>query len=65
MRFTENITEVPSSLSKIVNLIKGKTIENAVDLGNEFQLVLSDDYTLRFTREEVNLWRSNTKNKGV
>ena len=60
MRFTKNLTEDPSSFKEIFSMIKGKTIKNAVDLGNEFQLHLSDDHVLRITRTEVNLLR--TKN---
>jgi len=60
MRFTKNLTEEPSSLREILSIIKGKTINNAVDFGNEFQLNLSDDYMLRITGTEVNLF--STKN---
>ncbi len=56
MRFTKNATEDPSSLEKVLKLIKGKTVTNAVDLGNEFQLHLSDDHVLRITGTEVNLF---------
>lgn len=60
MRFTKNATEDSSSLEEILRLIKGKTVNNAVDFGNEFQLHLSDDYVLRLTGTEVNLY--STKN---
>ena len=55
MRYTENQTEDPSSLKEIFSLIEGKTIKNAEDVGFEFQLQLSDDYTLRISGTEVNL----------
>jgi hypothetical protein len=51
--------ESPSNL-EIFNLIEGKIISNVVDVGNEFQLHLSDDYVLRITGTEINLFR--TKN---
>ena len=60
MRFTKNSTEESSSLIEILSLMKGKTINNAVDFGNEFQLHLSDDYVLRIIGTEVNLF--STKN---
>ena len=60
MRFTKNLTEDPSSFKEISSIIEGKTIKNSVDVGNEFQLHLSDDYTLRISGTEVNLLR--TKN---
>jgi len=60
MRFTKNLTEDPSSFKEISSIIEGKTIKNAVDVGNEFQLHLSDDYTLRINGTEVNLLK--TKN---
>jgi hypothetical protein len=55
MRYTKNQTEDPSSFKEIFSLIKDKTIKNAVDVGNEFQLHLSDDYMLRISGTEVNL----------
>ena len=55
MRYTKNKTEDSSSLKEIVSLIKDKTIKNAVDVRNEFQLQLSDDYMLRISGTEVNL----------
>ena len=55
MRYTKNLTEDPSSFKEIFILIKGKTIKNALDVGNEFQLQLSDDYMLRISGTEVNL----------
>ena len=60
MRFTKNAIEESSSLMEILSLMKGKTINNAVDFGNEFQLHLSDDYVLRIIGTEVNLF--STKN---
>ena len=60
MRFTKNLTEDPSSFKEIFSIIEGKTIKNAADIGNEFQLHLSDDYTLRINGTEVNLLK--TKN---
>ena len=64
MRFTKNLTEDPSSFKEIFSIIEGKTIKNAVDIGNEFQLHLSDDYTLRISGTEVNLLRTkNTPDK--
>jgi hypothetical protein len=50
-----NKTEDPSSFKEIFSLIEGKTIINAVDVGYEFQLQLSDDYVLRISGTEVNL----------
>ena len=58
MRFTKNLTEDPSSFKEIFSIIEGKTIKNAVDVGNEFQLYLSDDYMLRISGTEVNLLRT-------
>jgi hypothetical protein len=55
MRYTTNLTEQPSSIYEIFNLIEGKTITKAADVGNEFQLQLSDDYLLRISGTEVNL----------
>jgi len=55
MRYTKNQTEDPTSFKEIFSLIEGKTIKNAVDVGNEFQLQLSDDYMLRISGTEVNL----------
>lgn len=55
MRYTKNQTEDPSSFKEIFSLIEGKTIKNAKDVGFEFQLQLSDDYTLRISGTEVNL----------
>ena len=55
MRYTKNQTEDPSSYKEVASLIEGKTITNAVDVGNEFQLQLSDDYMLRVSGTEVNL----------
>lgn len=63
MRFSNNATEDPSSLDKILDLIKGKTINDAADFGNEFQLHLSDEYVLRITGTEVNLFRNGSQNK--
>ena len=56
MRYTKNQTEDPSSFKEIFSLIKGKTINNATDVRNEFQLQLSDDYMLRISGTEVNLF---------
>ena len=55
MRYTKNQAEDPSSFHEIACLIEGKTITYAVDVGNEFQLQLSDDYVLRVSGTEVNL----------
>lgn len=55
MRYTKNQTEDPSSFQEVVGIIEGKTIITAVDVGTEFQLQLSDDYTLRISGTEVNL----------
>ena len=55
MRYTTNQTEDPSSIHEIFNLIEGKTITKAADMGNEFQLHLSDNYLLRISGTEVNL----------
>ncbi len=60
MRFTKNATEDYSSLKEILSIIKGKTVNDAIDFGNEFQLHLSDNYVLRITGTEVNLF--STKN---
>ena len=55
MRYTTNLTETPSNIYEIFNLIEGKIIKKAADVGNEFQLHLSDDYMLRISGTEVNL----------
>ena len=55
MRYTKNRTEDPSSFKEILSLIKGKTIKNLIDVGNQIQLQLSDDYLLRISSTEVNL----------
>jgi hypothetical protein len=55
MRYTTNLTEQPSSIYEIFSLIEGKIIKKAADVGNEFQLQLSDDYLLRISGTEVNL----------
>ena len=55
MRYTTNRTEDPSNIYKIFNLIEGKTITKASDMGNEIQLHLSDDYILRISGTGVNL----------
>jgi hypothetical protein len=55
MRYTTNQTEDPSSIYKVFNHIEGKTITKAVDMGNEFQLHLSDNSILRISGTEVNL----------
>jgi hypothetical protein len=55
MRYTTNLTEKPSSIYDIFSHIEGKIIKKAADLGNEFQLHLSDDYVLRISGTEVNL----------
>lgn len=55
MRYTTNLTEAPSSIYEIFSLIEGKTITKVADVGNEFQLHLSDDYMLRISGTEVNL----------
>jgi hypothetical protein len=55
MRYTKNQTEDPSSYKEIFSLIEGKTIKNAKDVGFEFRLQLSEDYTLRISRTAVNL----------
>ena len=59
MRYTKNRTENSSSLKEILSLIEGKTIKNAVDVGKEFQLHLSDDSILKISGTEVNLLSSN------
>ncbi len=55
MRYTRNQTEDSSNIYEIFSLIEGKKITKAADMGNEFQLHLSDDYILRIIGTEVNL----------
>ena len=56
MRYTKNQTEDPSSDKEIFSLIEGKTIKNAEDVGDEFQLQLNDGYILKISGTEANLW---------
>ena len=49
MRNIKSQTEDPSSFKEISSLIKGKTIMGALDVGNEFQLQLSNDYMLKIS----------------
>ena len=61
MRYTKNLTEDPSSFKEVFSLIEGKTIKNAVDVGKEFQLHLSDDSILKISGTEVNLLSSKNQ----
>jgi hypothetical protein len=49
MRYTTSLTEKPSSIYDVFSHIEGKIIKKAADVGNEFQLHLSDDYVLRIS----------------
>jgi len=63
MRYTKNLTEEPSSLKEIFNLIEGKAIKQVIDLGNEFQLQLSNDFLLKISGTEVNLLMKESRKK--
>ena len=60
MRYTKNLTEDASSFKEISSLIEGKTIKELVDVGNEVQLYLNDDYMLRISGTEISLLRTKT-----
>jgi len=60
MKFTKNIPEYASSFQEIINLIVGKSVTSAADMGGSFEIGLSDDYMLRIDGNRVNIVR--TKN---
>ena len=60
MKFTKNISENVSSFQEIVSLIVGLSVTSAADMGDSFEIGLSDDYLLRIDGNRVNIVR--TKN---
>ena len=65
MKFTKNISEDSSSFAEVVALIKDKTVKSAADMGNSFEIGLSDDYMLRIDGQRVNIVRTKSPMENI